>query len=632
MLVIDGVDLHFGDRKVLNGVSCTFKAGQRIGFIGRNGAGKTTLFKIITSDLTPDAGTINKPSNYTIGHLEQFLEWDNSRHVIDEVLSALTVLSSTESELDRLNKLISEREDYESEEYAGLIQRMSDLSLRLESLNAQSAKSNCVKILGGLGFNQGQIFGPASSLSGGWMMRVEIAKLLLQSPDLLLLDEPTNYLDIESIIWLENHLRSYQGTVVIISHDTRFLDNVCNMTMELTLGKVNTYTMRYRDFLVEREKLRETQLATFSSQQKEIEQKEKLINKFRAKSSKAKFAQSLIKQLDKMDRIEIDPEENHSFRLNFREVPRSALIVTDCDDVVKKYDDNLVLSSVDLKIERGERIAFVGQNGQGKSTLAKIIAGELDATNGNVRIGENVHTTFFAQNESENLDGNLNVIETIESVIPPEIRTKARSILGAFLFSGDDVEKKVKVLSGGERSRLALACAMTRVTNLFILDEPTNHLDIMSKNVLKRALQDYKGALVVVSHDRDFLESLTTKTFEFKDRKIKEYLGDVNYFLQKRGIDDMRTVEMATDKSVEVPGKKNNHNREGLKKLRRKIKYLERDIDQLEKDIKSTEVKMATIDFYQEDGHDNTIAAYNKNRELLSDKMKDWEKLSDQLE
>lgn len=633
--------MQFGDRILMNKISFMIGKKERIGLIGRNGAGKSTLLKIIADLMSPDDGKIEMPANTTIGYLKQEFELDESLTVIGETMTCFEEANKLNDELEKLNDEIGQREDYESKEYEKLISRISEISALMEHYDLTMLESNAVKVLKGLGFKDEELHNTVSTLSGGWKMRIELAKLLLRQPDLLLLDEPTNHLDIESIIWLENYLINYAGIVILISHDTTFLNNVTNRILEIELGRLNDFKGTYKKYIVEKAQMKEIQQSAYENQQKVIAQKERTITRFMAKSSKTKMAQSMKKQLDKIERIEILDENTANMNIRFAEVPRSGRDILTAKEVSKSFGSKNVLDKVDIVVERGDRVAFVGQNGQGKTTLAKILIGNIDASSGEVIQGHNLHVSYYAQNQSELLDIKKTVLEVMEDKAPEELRSKARTILGSFMFSGEDVDKKVSVLSGGERARLAMASLVMHPCNVLLLDEPTNHLDIQSKDILKNALKNYSGTLIVVSHDRDFLSGLTDKVIEFKDKKLHEYLGDIEYYLEKRNLEDMRAVELQKSnvakvaKSApvkEVPVKKEPKlSREEEKQIKRKIQYLERDMEKLENASKLIEEKMADPAFFKDPDFNKENDAYQKMQKELEEKMMEWEDLVEKL-
>jgi len=600
MYYIRDISVKYGDRILLNEVSFMITPRDRIGLIGRNGAGKSTLLKIIAGEKSPDSGTLEFPSRTTIGYLRQEFELNESLKVIDEAMSCHDEALSLQQQLDELNAEISSRQDYDSQSYHDLLDKLAQVSGQLEHFNISTLEVETVRVLKGLGFTDADFQRQVSELSGGWKMRIELAKLLLRSPDVLMLDEPTNHLDMESIIWLEQYLSNYPGTVIVISHDIQFLENVCNRIIEVEYGSITDYRMSYLKYIEEKEKQNVIQQASYENQQKELEQKEKTINRFMAKASKTKMAQSMQKQLEKVERIEAPTKTGKTMSIRFAEVPRSGREVVKIIDVGKSFDNKSVFAHLNLTIERGDRVAFVGQNGQGKTTLAKIIAGLLPVSEGSVEESNNVHLSYYAQNQSELLDLKSTVLDIMEEKAPEELRSRVRTILGSFLFSGDDVDKKVSVLSGGERARLAMASLIMKPCNFLLLDEPTNHLDIYSKEILKDALKSYKGTLVVVSHDREFLAGLTDKVVEFKDGSIKEYLGDIEYFLSRKKMDNMREVDLqksetmiATNESI----KKSSS--EDTRQLRKQISNVEKQITRIEEELNILETQLAVQIFIQ---------------------------------
>ena len=540
-----------------------------------------------------------------------------------------------ELKLDEINTALAERTDYESDGYHQLMVDLNDVTHRYEILGGYNYQGDTEKVLLGLGFKREDFNTLTDTFSGGWRMRIELAKLLLQNNDVLLLDEPTNHLDIESIIWLEQFLRNFTGAVVIVSHDKMFLDNVTNRTIEISLGRIYDYNKPYSQFLVHRQEIKEQQLSAQKNQEKQIQQTERLIEKFRAKSSKASMAQSLIKKLDKMDRIEVDEEDNSVMNVRFPVSVTPGKVVAELNGISKSYGPKKVLEDIDLMVDRGSKTAFVGQNGQGKTTLAKIMVGELDYQ-GNLKMGHNVQLGYFAQNQAEYLDGNKTILDTMIDAANETNRSRVRDILGSFLFRGDEVDKYVKVLSGGERNRLALAKMLLQPFNVLVMDEPTNHLDIKSKNVLKQALQNFEGTLILVSHDRDFLQGLTDRVYEFKDGGIKEYLGDIDFYLEQRKMEDFRSVEKGdtkkeATKSEEKPKENEYHVQKKQKSLKNKLSGVEKRISQLEKQI-------ADIDHDLLMDYDATIAKpnffdnYEGKKKELESLMEDWESLSHELE
>ncbi len=636
MIRVQGISLKYGDRTLFDGLDFVLKPSDRVGLVGRNGAGKSTLLKMLVGRVRPDAGQIEVSGNQTLGYLEQELQLEGERSVMQEALSAFADLQSLRTELKLVEEEMTLRQDYESEAYHKLLSRFSDLSERLHLLEEGSPEGKAERILRGLGFRRAELHRPLHTFSGGWQMRVVLAKLLLSKPDFLLLDEPTNHLDMESIIWLEQFLKTYPGGVVVISHDKRFLDELTNRTLEIELGKIYDYKAPYSKYLRLRKERKEKMEAAYRNQQRIIEQKERVIKRFMAKATKTKMAQSMQKQLDKMERIEIEAEDTSRMQLRFPFSGRSARVVLAARQLSKSYGELSVLEKVDFELERAQKVAFVGQNGQGKTTLAKILVGALSPTSGEVLRGEQVQLAYYAQNQAEMLDPRLSVLETMEAASPAEMRPRLRSILGAFLFSGDEVDKKVSVLSGGERARLALALLMLRPFNVLVLDEPTNHLDIKAKEVLKKALQDFEGSLIVVSHDRDFLSGLTDQTLEFRDRQLHTYLGDVNYFLEKRQLEDMREVAFRQMEKSETSGKASSKTKslshEERKKLQRQVQRAERRIEQLEKQIAAFEEEMSQPDFYQRFDAEERLKSYADCKRQMDEALEAWEEAHTQWE
>jgi ATP-binding cassette subfamily F protein 3 len=633
MITASDIYLQYGDRILLDRITVVIGDRDRIGLVGRNGAGKSTLLKIIAGHQRPDEGTISRPGSSTLGFLHQDMVMPQGKTVMEETLTAFAEVRQMERRIAAINEEMAERTDYESEAYHQLIDEFTHLNDRFHFLGGDRMEADAEQVLKGLGFKNSDFDRLTTEFSGGWQMRVELAKMLLQRPDFLLLDEPTNHLDIESIIWLERFLQDYAGAVIVISHDKTFLDNVTRRTIEVELGKAYDYKAPYSEYVQLREDRRDKLQSTFENQQKVIAQRERTINRFMAKATKTKMAQSMQKQLDKMERVEIDQQDTAAMTLRFPPAPRSGAIVVEGKKIVKKFGQLLVLDGVDVKLERGERVAFVGQNGQGKTTLAKILINELNASGGEVTLGHNAQIGYYAQNQSESLQPGITVLQTLENNCPPELRTRLRAILGAFLFSGEDVDKKVSVLSGGERARLALAALLLRPFNLLVLDEPTNHLDIISKDVLKQALLDYDGALIVVSHDREFLAGLTDRTLEFRDRQLYEYLGDVNFFLEKRDLDDMRAVEMSSKKAAgPVSTPKVELSYEERKRLTRAVSNAEKKIERLEGKIAELEGRMSKTDFYQAPDHQAIIEQHQAAKAELEVALEEWEEAHEKLE
>ena len=634
MLNIHNLSVSFGGEYLFEEISFRLNGGDRVGLIGKNGAGKSTLLKLLTKDMAYDTGTIATEKDVKIGFLRQDIDFEQGRTVLEEAYQAFEEIKGLELRLDEINHQLVERTDYESDSYSQLIIDLNDITHHYEILGGYNYQGETEKILLGLGFSREDFDKKTDTFSGGWRMRIELAKLLLQSNDVLLLDEPTNHLDIESIIWLENFLKSCTGAVVIVSHDKMFLDNVTNRTIEISLGRIYDYNKPYSKYLVLRNEMKQQQLNAQKNQEKEIQQAERLIEKFRAKSTKASMAQSLIKKLDRLERIEVDEDDNSVMSVRFPISITPGKVVAEIESLSKSYGDNHVLQNINLLIERDSKTAFVGQNGQGKSTLAKIMVGELEYE-GHMKLGHNVQIGYFAQNQAEYLDGSKTVLDTMIDAANEKNRSKVRDILGSFLFRGDEVDKFVKVLSGGERNRLALAKMLLQPFNVLVMDEPTNHLDIKSKNVLKHALSNFEGTLILVSHDRDFLQGLTNKVYEFKDRKIKEYLGDIEYYLEQRKVEDFRAIEKKQKVSV-----KKEKTKEGQTSFQdqKKLKSLKNRLSSVESNIATLEKEIAAVDHDLLMNYDATIAKanffeiYEKKKSDLEDQMKNWEKLTIDLE
>jgi len=596
MLNIHNLCVSFAGDELFSNVSFRLNSGDRIGLIGKNGAGKSTLLKIIAKQQSYSKGSIALDKTISIGYLKQDLDFILGKTVLDEAYTAFTRIKSLEKKIDEINLELANRTDYETEYYSKLIHDLTDYQHQYEIIGGYSYKGEAEKILIGLGFKTSDFKKTTDTLSGGWRMRIELAKLLMQNHDVLLLDEPTNHLDIESIIWFEQFLKNFNGAIMLVSHDRMFLDNITNRTIEISLGKIYDYKKNYSNFLILRNELRMHQLSAQKNQAKSIEQTEKLINKFRAKATKASMAQSLIKKLNKIERIEVDVEDKSVMKVKFPLSKQPGKIIFEATHISKNYDDKIVLTDLNLLIERKSRIAFVGQNGQGKSTLAKILVNEINHQ-GNLKVGHNVEIGYFAQNQSEYLDANKTVLQIMEDAANDSNRIYIRDLLGAFLFGENSIDKKAKVLSGGERNRLALCKMMLTPFNVLIMDEPSNHLDMISKNVLKQALLNFEGTLIVVSHDRDFLQGLTNKVYEFKDNRLKEYLGDIEYFLEERDVENLREVEKQTKlvkaKKEFKKTKSKNKNNNVLKKLKLKLKNIENNITNIENEIANLEVELS---------------------------------------
>jgi ATP-binding cassette subfamily F protein 3 len=634
MLNIHNLSVSFNGEYLFEEISFRLNSGDRVGLIGKNGAGKSTLLKLLSKEMQADTGVIASDKEVQIGFLKQDLDFEQGRTVLEEAYQAFEEIKSLELQLDHINHQLAERTDYESDGYTKLMEDLSDITHRYEIVGGYNYQGETEKILQGLGFKREDFDKFTDTFSGGWRMRIELAKLLLQNNDVLLLDEPTNHLDIESIIWLEQFLRNSNSAIAIVSHDKMFLDNVTNRTIEISLGRIYDYNKPYSQFLVLRQEIKEQQLSAQKNQEKQIQQTEKLIEKFRAKASKASMAQSLIKKLDKLDRIEVDEDDNSVMNLRFPISVTPGKVVVEIENLSKHYGKNEVLNHIDLLIERDSKTAFVGQNGQGKSTLAKIVVGELEHQ-GKLKLGHNVQIGYFAQNQAEYLDGNKTILDTMIDAANEKNRSKVRDILGSFLFRGDEVDKYVKVLSGGERNRLALAKMLLQPFNVLVMDEPTNHLDIKSKNVLKQALQSFEGTLVLVSHDRDFLQGLTNKVYEFKDGDIREYLGDIDFYLDQRKVEDFREIEKkqanTTQKVKKVVVEINYEDQKKLKALHNKLSNMESSIAQLEKEIVKIDHDLLH-NYGQAIAKPNFFELYEKKKKTLKNYMEEWEELTLKLE
>lgn len=638
MIALNDISIAFGGRDLLKNVSFQINPKDKIGLVGRNGSGKSTLLKLIVGEMKDFSGNVSIPKELTIGYLPQYIEYSDTRTVFQEAFSAFDYYKALSKELEKLNNQLVDRTDYESAEYHKLLNKISEISDKLSLHNENTFIANTEKILKGLGFEPDDFDKPTSVFSGGWRMRIEIAKILLKQPDVLLLDEPTNHLDIESIQWLEDFLKNFNGAIVIISHDRLFLDNVTNRTIEISLGKIYDYPVAYSKFKELRKLRRQQQQAAYENQQQKIKSTERFIERFRAKATKASQVQSRIKMLDKLEEIEIDEEDNASLNFYFPPAPRSGDIVVDAQGLTKKYGDKLVLDNIDITVERGEKVAFVGKNGEGKTTLVKIINGETDYT-GKLKIGHNVSIGYFAQNQEQKLDNQATVLETLDRIAVGEVRKQLRKILASFLFKDQDVDKKVDVLSGGEKARLALASLILQPYSLLILDEPTNHLDIPAKEILKQALQKYDGTLIVVSHDRYFLDNLVDTVYEFKDHKIKQYKGGINYFLEKKKIQNFEQLLTKNQKKTKTEQIKNKTSKDDyqkrkerkrkLEKFERQIAQIEAKIQELETNISEMEKKMAMPEKLE---NSNIFEDYNKAKQQLDEVFEQWETISEQYE
>ena len=633
MLNVHNLTVSFMGTDLFSGITFKLNKGDRIGLIGKNGAGKSTLLKVLSKDIE-SSGTMAFDKDVQIGFLRQDIDFVEGRTILEEAYQAFEEIKEIELKLDGINEQLATRTDYESEGYSQLILDLTEFTERYELLGGYNYQGDTEKILQGLGFQREDFDKLTDTFSGGWRMRIELAKLLLQNNDILLLDEPTNHLDIESIIWLENFLKSYGGAIVLVSHDKMFLDNVTNRTIEISLGQIYDYKKPYSQFLLLRGEIKEKQLQAQKNQEKEIKQKQLLINKFKAKASKASMAQSLMKQLDKVELIEVDQDDNAAMNVRFAISKEPGKIVVEAEKISKSYGDKHVLENVDLLIERSSKIAFVGQNGQGKSTLAKMMVGEIPFE-GYLKLGHNVEIGYFAQNQSEHLPPEKTVLEIMEDAATDGNRMRVRDMLGSFLFGGDAVDKKAKVLSGGERNRLALCKLLLSPFNVLIMDEPTNHLDIASKNVLKEALRQFNGTLILVSHDRDFLQGLTSTVFGFKDKVIKEYLGDIDYFLEQHKMENLREAEKRTVVKVDKSTSKKAHEltrdqEKQLRKLKNKLSKIETQISDLETEISKIDLQLAE-NYDEVSSKPNFFENYKAKKAQLESLMSDWEQVEQEV-
>ncbi len=643
MISVSNVSVSFSGSYLYEEISFLINQKDRIGLAGKNGAGKSTLLKILSGEMKADSGEVSRPADCTLGYLPQDMVHNLGKTVFDETATAFAEIKQLERKLADIGIQLETRTDYESDGYMKLINDLNDANERMNLLGAYSMDSEIEQTLFGLGFERKDLNRMTDEFSGGWRMRIELAKLLLQKPNVLLLDEPTNHLDIESIQWLEDMLKNYYGAVVMVSHDKAFLDNITTRTLEISLGQLFDYKANYSRYLLLRKERREQQASAHKNQQKFIEKTEALIDKYRAKASKASFAQSLIKKLDKIEVIEVDGEDNAAIRFNFPPAPRAGKVVVEAERLKKAYDGKVIFSNIDYMIEREDRIAFVGKNGEGKSTMSKLIVGD-EPFEGMLKLGHNVNIGYYAQNQAETLDGEATVFQTIDEVAVGDARKNVRSLLGSFLFSGDDVDKKVKVLSGGEKGRLAMCKLLLQPYSLLVLDEPTNHLDMKSKEVLKNALMKYDGTLIVVSHDRDFLQGLTTKVFEFRGGNIKPHIGDVNDYLSARKIESFKELEQKAKQqkvaSAPLPASENKVNHEEQKQKEKELRTVqnavtksEQEIARLEKEINAFDEKLLDPEQYTVVVADKQMfARYESMKKQLETEMLKWEELQGKLE
>ena len=639
MISLDNLTISYGGWTLFDGISFMINPKDRIGLVGKNGAGKTTLLRVITGEQQPTEGAVTINGECTIGYLPQQMRVADTTSLVAETAKAFDEVLRIEAEIERLTEEIGLRTDYESEEYADLIHRLNDYNDRYHILGGDTREADIERTLLGLGFKRTDFERPTREFSGGWRMRIELAKLLLRRPSIFLLDEPTNHLDIESIQWLEEYLKNYNGAVLLISHDRAFLDNVTTRTVEISLGKAYDYKVPYSKYVVLRAERRAQQMAAYENQQRLIEKTEEFIEKFRYKPTKSNQVQSRIKQLERLDRIEVDEEDLSRLNIKFPPAPRTGQIVAEVKGVGKAFDNKRIFSNAEFTIERGQKIALVGRNGEGKTTFARMLIGELEATEGEIKLGANVNIGYYAQNQDDLMDGEFTVFDTMDRVAVGDIRTRLRDILGAFLFRGEDIDKKVKVLSGGERSRLAMARLMLEPYNLLILDEPTNHMDMRSKDILKDALQKFDGTVVVVSHDREFLDGLVDRIYEFRDGGVREYLGDIWYFLEKRKVESLQEIERKdrptqSEKSNDTPtaGKMTYEQKKEqekiLRKLRKAVESVEEELAKVESEIAEYDKRFAMATEYNAEDY----AKYDTLKQHYDHLMHEWEKASYELE
>ncbi|MCT4615555.1 MAG: ABC-F family ATP-binding cassette domain-containing protein [Marinifilaceae bacterium] len=632
MISVNNLSVEFGGFSLFKSINFLVNNKDRIGLVGKNGAGKSTMLKVFAKEQEASSGNISIPKDLKIGYLPQQMKFSDNNTVMSECLNAFDEVNNLKKEIDRLNIELAERTDYESQDYLDIITKLNDKNDRFHLLGGENTKAESEKTLIGLGFKRTDFERQTQEFSGGWRMRIELAKILLKKPDIFLLDEPTNHLDIESIQWLEDFLKNYSGAVMLVSHDRAFLDNITNRTVELSLGKIYDYKVSYSKYVELHDERREQQMKAYINQQKQIKETEEFIERFRYKATKAVQVQSRIKQLEKIDRIEVDEEDNAMLNLKFSAAPRSGDLVLEIKELSKWYDQLHVLDDIELTINRGEKLAFVGKNGEGKSTLVNIIMNKIEYS-GICNIGHGVKVGYFAQNQAQLLDENLTIFETIDNVAVGDIRTKIRDILAAFMFRGEDIDKKVKVLSGGERSRLAMIRLLLEPVNLLILDEPTNHLDMKSKDVLKKALKEFEGTVILVSHDREFLDGLVSRVFEFTNKKTKEHLGGIFEFLRAKQIENMAELEANKQlSSGSIKSEKNSDAKldyQNRKELNKQITKLKKQLLESEENIASLEEKIANLEIEMANpsaGSDPDIYDnYNNSKKELEKEMEMWE-------
>lgn len=646
MISLDNLTVSYGGWTLFDNISFLINPKDRIGLVGKNGAGKTTLLRIITGEQQPTTGAVTLNGDCTIGYLPQTMRVADTTTLAEETAKAFEEVLRLEAEIEDLTREIAERTDYESPEYEQLLHRLNDAQDHYHILGGETRDADIEKTLLGLGFKRSDFGRATSEFSGGWRMRIELAKLLLRRPSIFLLDEPTNHLDIESIQWLEDYLKNYNGAVLLISHDRAFLDNVTNRTVELSLGKITDYKVSYSKYVVLRAERRAQQVAAYENQQRLIEKTEEFIEKFRYKPTKSNQVQSRIKQLERLDRLEIEEEDLATLNIKFPPAPRSGQVVAEINEAGMSFGEKHVFSGVNFVIEKGDKIALVGRNGEGKTTLARMLIGQLTPTEGSIRLGANVNIGYYAQNQDDLMDGEFTVYDTLDRVAVGDIRTRLRDILGAFLFRGEDIDKKVKVLSGGERARLAMARMMLEPRNLLVLDEPTNHMDMRSKDILKNAIMKYDGTVVVVSHDREFLDGMVEKVYEFRDGGVKEYLGGIYYFLEKRKLESLQEIERrdvpskialktagaADESKPAVSGKLSYEQRKEqekqIRKLKKAVETVEAELAGIERQIAEYDAKFAAAAEYNEADY----KAYNELKNRYEHQMHEWEKASYELE
>ena len=638
MISIDNLTVSFGGWTLFDNISFLINPKDRIGLVGRNGAGKSTILKLIAGEQQPTSGAVTRNGECTIGYLPQQMRVADTTTLLDETEKAFDEVLRIEAEIEHLTREIAERTDYESAEYEQLLHRLNDENDRYHILGGDTRDADIEKTLLGLGFRRDDFDKPTSQFSGGWRMRIELAKLLLRRPSIFLLDEPTNHLDIESIQWLEDYLRNYNGAVLLISHDRAFLDNVTTRTIELSLGKIYDYKVPYSQFVTLRAERRAQQMAAYQNQQRLIEKSEEFIERFRYKPTKSNQVQSRIKQLDRLERIEVEEEDLATLNIKFPPAPRSGQIVADIKGVGKAFGDHRVFSGAEFTIHKGDKIALVGRNGEGKTTFARMLIGEIEPTEGEIKIGANVNIGYYAQNQDDLMNGDFTVYDTLDRVAVGDIRTRLRDILGAFLFRGEDIDKKVKVLSGGERSRLAMARMMLEPHNLLVLDEPTNHMDMRSKDILKAAIQKFDGTVVVVSHDREFLDGMVDKVYEFRDGGVREYLGGIYYFLEKRKLENLHEVERKAApepnaaKAEPAAGKlsyeQKKEQERALRKIRKTIEAIEAELGDIEKQIAAFDAQFATATSFDAEAYKQ----YDALKQRYDHLMHEWEKSNYELE